>query len=50
MGGLDLSDRMAALEARLDQPSGQDVTPEDLAAIAADFDAIAGPLRAFVGA
>lgn len=50
MGGLDLSDRMAALEARLDQPSGQDVTPEDLAAVAADFDAIAGPLRAFVGA
>ncbi len=50
MGGIDLSDRMAALEARLDQPSGQDVTPEDLAAIAADFDAIAGPLRAFVGA
>lgn len=49
MGALGLSDRMAALEARLDEPSGQDVTAEDLAAIAAEFEAIAGPLRTFVG-
>lgn len=49
MGAFDLSARMAALEARLDHEGGQDVTPEDLAGIAADFDAIAGPLRAFVG-
>lgn len=49
MGALDLSSRMAALETRLEKEDGADVTPEDLTAIAAEFDAIAAPLRAFVG-
>jgi len=40
---------MADLEARLEKPDGPDVTPEDLAAITADFDAVAKPLRAFAG-
>lgn len=48
MGAVDLSVRMAALEARLDT-DGAGVSPQDLADITADFDAIAGPLRAFVG-
>jgi HPt (histidine-containing phosphotransfer) domain-containing protein len=49
MGAHELSSRMAALEARLEGESGGDVTPADLAAINAEFEAIAGPLRAFVG-
>jgi hypothetical protein len=49
MGAFELSDRMAGLEARLDAPGTDDVTPEDLVKIRADFDAIAGPLRAYVG-
>lgn len=49
MGGLALSQRMAALETRLEQAEGADVTPGDLAAIAAEFETLAGPLRAFVG-
>ena len=48
MGAMALSRRMAALEARLDA-DGADVTPQDLAEISADFEAIAGPLREFVG-
>ena len=49
MGAQALSERMAALEARLDGETGADVTPADLAAIAAEFERVAGPLRAFVG-
>ena len=49
MGGMELSDRMAVLEERLAEEGGGDLTPEDLADIAADFDAMAGPLRTFVG-
>lgn len=49
MGALTLSDRMAALEARLDHEGGQDVTPADLDGISADYAAISGQLRAFVG-
>jgi HPt (histidine-containing phosphotransfer) domain-containing protein len=50
MGAHDLSNRMAALEARLETPAGQDFNADDLTLISRDFDAIAGPLRAFVGA
>jgi HPt (histidine-containing phosphotransfer) domain-containing protein len=50
MGAMALSQRMAELEARLEPSDGADVTPADLAAIRADFETIAGPLRAFVGA
>lgn len=50
VGALALSQRMAALELRLDQPDGADITPQDLAAIEADYQAIVGPLKAFVGA
>ena len=50
MGAMELSERMAELEKRLDSPTGDDVTPADLAAIDTEFQRIAGPLRAFVGA
>jgi HPt (histidine-containing phosphotransfer) domain-containing protein len=49
MGAHGLSLRMAALEDRLSREDGADVMPEDLAAIAAEFEAIAVPLREFVG-
>jgi HPt (histidine-containing phosphotransfer) domain-containing protein len=49
MGALDLSTRLAGLEARLEKPDGGDVTPADLTAIEAEYEAIARPLRAFVG-
>lgn len=48
MGAHQLSQRMAALEARLAQDD-DDLTRQDLAAIASEFDEIAGPLREFVG-
>ena len=50
MGAMALSKRMAELESRLERPDGLDVTPADLTAINAEFEEIAGPLRAFVGA
>ncbi len=50
MGAMGLSQRMAELEKRLEGPTGADLTPADLAAIQADFDQIAPPLRAFIGA
>ena len=50
MGAMDLSQRMADLEKRLESPDGADVSPADLAAIMAEFETAAGPLRTFVGA
>lgn len=50
MGAMELSARMAELEKRLESSEGADVTPADLAAINAEFEEVAGPLRAFVGA
>jgi len=50
MGAMDLSARMADLEKRLETTDGADVTPADLVAINTEFEKIAGPLRAFVGA
>lgn len=49
VGAHQLSQRMAALEARLGSADGPDVAPDDLMEISAEFAAIAGPLRAFVG-
>lgn len=49
MGALALSQRMAELETRLSEENGRDITPQDLVKINADFEAIAGPLRKFVG-
>jgi HPt (histidine-containing phosphotransfer) domain-containing protein len=49
VGANDLSARMAALEARLEQPEGPDITTQDIASIAKDFDKIVGPLRKFAG-
>ncbi len=46
VGASDLSGRMAELEARLTNTTG-DVTPEDIAATRADFEQIAVPLRAY---
>jgi HPt (histidine-containing phosphotransfer) domain-containing protein len=48
MGALDLSQRMAEIEARLSEENGLDVTADDLAKITAEFDAIAVHLRKFV--
>ncbi|HUR57535.1 MAG TPA: Hpt domain-containing protein [Opitutaceae bacterium] len=48
MGAMDLSRRMAGLEARLEH-EGADISPQELAEISAEFETIAGPLRAFVG-
>jgi HPt (histidine-containing phosphotransfer) domain-containing protein len=48
MGAMSLSQRMAALEARL-ETNGDDVTPTDIAAITQEYETIAAPLRSFVG-
>lgn len=50
MGALALSQRMAELEERLSGEDGRDITPQDLAKISADFEAIAAPLRKFIDA
>lgn len=49
MGAHALSQRMAALEARLEQPNGGDITPDDLVLIERDYQSVTGPLREFVG-
>ena len=49
IGALVLSARMAALEERLSVENGDDVTPQDLTGIAADYAEVAGPLKKFVG-
>ena len=49
MGAMELSQRAAELEARLEPAGGADITAGDIAAITLDFEAVAGPLRAFVG-
>lgn len=49
MGALPLSQRMAEIEGRLSTPDGADVTREELAAIAREYEEIAAPLRKFVG-
>lgn len=49
MGALSLSQRMAEIEARLAEDDAGDVTPQDLAFIAAEFEALAPELRRFVG-
>jgi HPt (histidine-containing phosphotransfer) domain-containing protein len=49
MGAHRLSQRMAAIEARLSQDEMADITADDLTAIQAEFDAIAETLRVFVG-
>jgi HPt (histidine-containing phosphotransfer) domain-containing protein len=48
VGALALSDRMAAIELRLEEENGADVDAREAAAIAAEFESIAGPLRKFV--
>lgn len=49
MGAYELSQHMAALEDRLSRTDGADISAEDLAAISAHFEQIAGPLRQFAG-
>lgn len=48
MGANELSQRMADLETRL-ETGGEDVNATDLAAISAQYEAIAPPLRSFAG-
>ncbi len=50
MGAHALSQRMAGLETRLEQPGGADVTDDDLALIERDYQTITAALRHFVGA
>lgn len=50
MGAHDLSHRMALLEQRLESPAGADVSADDITLITRDYEAVAGPLRDFVGA
>jgi HPt (histidine-containing phosphotransfer) domain-containing protein len=49
MGALTLSERMAEIELRLAEENGRDITPQDIAKISAEFEAIATSLRKFVG-
>jgi HPt (histidine-containing phosphotransfer) domain-containing protein len=49
MGAVSLSQRMAELEKRLSDEFGADVNQDDLTKISAEFEAIAIPLREFVG-
>jgi HPt (histidine-containing phosphotransfer) domain-containing protein len=49
MGAMELSQRMALLEARLESETGADVNAADLAAIASEYETVAAPLRQFVG-
>ncbi len=49
MGAHELSQCMAAIEDRLGQPGGADITPADLATIDRLFQRISLPLREFVG-
>ena len=48
MGAHELSRHMAAIELRLMDEKGAPCTPEEIAAITAEFEAVAKPLRAFV--
>ena len=50
MGAHNLSQRLAALEARLEPPGGADLNAEDVTLISRDYEEIVGPLRVFVGA
>jgi HPt (histidine-containing phosphotransfer) domain-containing protein len=47
MGAMTLSQLAATLEDRLEQPSGADLSVREIAALATEFEAIAGPLREF---
>src|SRR3954471_7460035 len=47
MGAMELSERMAELEKRLEGATGDDIKPADLIAIQAQFEEVAGPLRTF---
>ncbi len=49
MGAHQLSERMALLEERLASKTGSALTPEALAAITAEFETVAAPLRKSVG-
>ena len=49
MGAYHLSDYLADLETRLSEEGSGRLTPEDLREISAQFEAIASPLRTFVG-
>ena len=49
MGATALSEALAELEQRLESADGAAVTADDLAAIRAEFERIADPLRTFVG-
>jgi HPt (histidine-containing phosphotransfer) domain-containing protein len=47
MGAFELSNHMARLEEMLSNPAGGNVTTQEIAAIKAEFELVAGPLRLF---
>lgn len=49
MGALDLSRRLLEIQERLTPETGAELTPADISAIAAEYEAIAAKLRGFVG-
>ena len=49
MGGHELSQRLAEVEERLAEEDGAEITAHDLEMISAEYEALAAPLRAFVG-
>lgn len=49
MGAAALSQRMAEFEARLADADGGDLSADEIAGIARDFEALAAPLRVFAG-
>jgi len=49
MGALQLSARLAEIEDRLERDKDAVIAAEEISKIAAEFDAIAGPLRSFAG-
>jgi HPt (histidine-containing phosphotransfer) domain-containing protein len=48
MGAMNLSERLAALENRLES-GGDDVSAADIAALTEEYETVAAPLRLFVG-
>lgn len=49
IGARGLAERLASLEARLAEPTAANVTDAELAEVRQEFDALAIPLRSFVG-
>lgn len=49
IGALELSQRFADLEARLEESPGSEITAAEFETIRTEFETLAGPLRKFAG-